>query len=359
MKITNPDPQADEKKEPRVFWKRVDFWVILILLAAASVFYRDSWYDIWEGIQQITGREMTYSILLSAVAYLLEGMTIACMMSTVLHSFPVRRGTVIAYLCEFYRLITLGNGSGLAEIYYLRKSGIETGTATVLTMIQYICKRTTIMILGGVGFAVLLGGRDTRMLCGEYAGFMAVGCVVSLAVITVILCIAVSSKIAGLLNKCADWMAGKFPSWAERLHVWKEQVTLLNQSGKMILAQKRKMTCAILLQTGKLLLFYGIPVYLLQNGLSLYGELPGWKECFSLMAVVYMLSGVIPAPSGVGSLEFVFLLFFSRFAGAQTVVPAILVFRFVTWVLPFVAGGVMRIFTERKTSTYVSDSGGS
>lgn len=356
MKTINPDPRADVRKEPRAFWKRADFWVILILLAAASVFYRDSWHDIREGIQHITGKEMTYSILLSVAAYLVEGMTIACMMSTVMHSFPVKRGTVIAYLCEFYRLITLGNGSGLAEIYYLCKSGIETGAATVLTMIQYICKRIAIIILGGMGFAVLIGGCDTRMLCKEYAGFMAVGCAVSLAVIAGFLCIAVSPKIAGVINKCADRMAEKLPSWAERLHVWKEQTALLNQSGKMILEQKRKIICAILFQIGKLLLLYGIPVYLLQNGLSLYAELPGWRECFSLMAVVYMLSGVIPAPSGAGSLEFVFLLFFSRFAGAQTVVPAILVFRFVTWVLPSVAGGVMRIFAKRQFGAGSADS---
>ena len=97
------------------------------------------------------------------------------------------------------------------------------------------------------------------------------------------------------------------------------------------------------MQTGKLVLFYAIPVFLFQKNLPLCNVLPRWEECIFLMAVVYMLSGVIPAPSGVGSLEFVFLLFFSRFAGTQIAVPAILVFRFVTWIFPFAVGGLLKV----------------
>lgn len=344
MRTINPDPQADEGKKSGFFWKRMDFWVVLLLLAAASFFYKDSWHDIRKGIRQITQKELLYSIILSFAAYLLEGMTIACMMSTVMHAFPIKRGIAIAYLCEFYRLITLGNGSGFAEIHYLHKSGIETGTATVLTMLQYICKRTGVMVLGGAGFAVLSCKEGTQMLCKDYIGFMAVGCMVSLIVIAAFLCIALSAKVTGVVCKAADWLSVRKPSWKKRMQGWKEQAVLLNRSGRVILGQKRKMAGVILLQIGKLLLFYAIPVCLLQNDAPLYDTLPGRAACIFLMAVVYMLSGVIPAPSGAASLEFVFLLFFSRFAGTQAVVPAILVFRFVTWIIPFMVGGVLKFF---------------
>ena len=82
MKTIRQDPQDDERKKG-VFWKRAGFWVILLLLAAASVFYRDSWQDIREGIRQITRRELLCCIGISVSAYFLEGMTIACMMCAV------------------------------------------------------------------------------------------------------------------------------------------------------------------------------------------------------------------------------------------------------------------------------------
>ena len=70
------------------------------------------------------------------------------------------------------------------------------------------------------------------------------------------------------------------------------------------------------------------------------GSLPAVADIL-LMAVVYMLAGVIPAPSGIGSLEFVFWLFFSPSVGGQAAISAILVFRFATWFMPFVMGAVL------------------
>lgn len=349
MKTISPDPRPDERKPGKVFWKSSGFWVILLLLAGASVFYKDSWQDIWVGIRQITRRELICCILLSVAAYFLEGMTIACMMSTVMSSLPVKKGTGIAYLCEFYRLITLGNGSGFAEIYYLHRYKIETGTATALTMLQYICKRTAVMMLGGVGFTVLLFRYDTQMLCKEYAGFMAAGCVISLTVIALFLCIALSNKIVGVIIRFMEWTAVRKPGWQKRLNAWKEQIALLNQSGRIVLRQRNKITYAILLQTGKLVLFYTVPAYFLRGSVRVQSALPEFLVCMLLMSVAYMLSGVIPAPSGVGSLEFVFLLFFSGVAGPQTAVPAILVFRFVTWIVPFMIGGVINLLYKSVT----------
>lgn len=359
MRTTNVNPQTDKNGSGRVFWKRVDFWVILLLLAVAAAFYRDSWQEIREGIRQITWRELLHCILLSLAAYVLEGMTIACMMSAVRSgsdcTFPVKRGTAIAYLCEFYRLITLGSGSGFAEIYYLHKSGIETGTATVLTMLQYVCKRIAILTLGCLGGLTLCCGHRTslayRELFREYAVFIAAGCMISIGVIAAFLSVAVSAKITNVITGLLDWAGVRFPSFEKKGCEWKRQVTLLNRFGGIVLGKKREITCVILLQGGKLFLFYSIPAYLLHEKaartMGWYDDgadaAMGWIVCVLLMAVVYMLAGIIPAPSGAGSLEFVFLLFFSGMIRAQVALPAILVFRFATWIVPFLIGGAVKI----------------
>lgn len=365
MKIINTDPPGNEEHSVQVFWKRKNFWVILLLLAAAAAFYQDSLHEILAGIRQITWRELLHSILFSLAAYFLEGMTIACMMSAnrpgsgIRVGFPIKRGTAIAYLCEFYRLLTLGSGSGFAEIYYLHKSGIAAGTATVLTMFQYVCKRIAILFWGCLGFVTLFFGHGTMASCREvfreYALFMGAGCGISVGVIAAFLCVALSDKIAHVIIDLLDWLSRKAPSLEKKACEWKKQVVLLNHSGSSIWAQKNKIIYVILLQAGKLLLFYSIPAYLLRHQAVLSteeyaGRMPvivtGWLVCVLLMAVAYMLSGIIPTPSGAGSLEFVFLLFFSRFVKAQTALPAILVFRFATWIVPFLIGGVVKIIAR-------------
>lgn len=252
----------------------------------------------------------------------------------VIPRLPVKKGIAIVLLCEFYRMITLGNGSGIAEIHYLHKNGMETGSATVMTMIQYMVKRMAVMLLGTLGFFVLCRTGRGRAICHKYAAFMGTGCVITIGVIVFFMGLTLSSKIAAWTGKLLDWLCRRFPSWEKHFLEWKTQAVLLNHSGKNIVEQKYRLLGAILLQTGKMLLFYAIPVCLLYGKSSL-----AFAENIFLMAVVYMLAGVIPAPSGVGALEFVFLLFFSGFTESGAALPAILLFRFVTWILPFGVGG--------------------
>ncbi len=341
-------------------WHRVSKLLILLLLLAAAVFYRDSLYEIFQGIRQTKPTGIWISILLSMAAYCMEGMTIACMAGAVIPvlrsirqnapvtrfaGFSVKKGITIAFLCEFYRMITLGSGSGFAEIYYLHKGGMETGSATGLTMIQYMLKRIAVMLLGVGGFAVLYGSGRGRDICRKYAGFMGAGCVVAIGVIVVFMGLALSERISGWTGRLLDWLSQKLHSQAERFEKWKEQATLLNHAGKLFLRKKRKTLCALGLQCGKMLIFYSIPAILLYGNVDL-----NIGESILLMAVAYMLSGIIPAPSGVGALEFVFLLFFTGFVEEGTAMPAILLFRFATWVLPFAVGGVALLFCRKKES---------
>lgn len=349
-------------------WQQASRILLLCLVLAAAVFYRDSLTEIFREIRQAEPAAVFISILLSIAAYLVEGLTISCMAGAMIPSsfilppseklpaadpagrpdaeaprqqncgrLPVGQGIRITFLCEFYRMVTLGNGSGVAEIHYLHKSGIEAGSAAVLTMIQYMLKRTAVMVLGIFGFAVLYGNGDAGEICREYALFMTAGCLGTAGVIAVFTALSLSSRIASWTVRLLDLLSRKLPSWEKRFAKWKEQIRLLNRSGKAVLRQKRRILCALFLQSVKMLLFYSIPASLLFGNIRL-----PFAESILLMAMAYLLSGIIPAPSGAGALEFVFLLFFSRFTDSAGALSAVLLFRFATWVVPFgIGAGIM------------------
>ncbi len=100
---------------------------LLILLVLSLLFYRDSLLDILKGIRLVTWKELGAAILLALSGYLLEGITIFRMTETVASHVRRTDCVFIAFVCEFYRLTTLGNGSGIAEIHYLTKEKIEPG----------------------------------------------------------------------------------------------------------------------------------------------------------------------------------------------------------------------------------------
>lgn len=347
MKIINRKRDSNNRKFD---FKRLVRIGIFLLLIFSLFFYRDSWREIFTGLRQADWKDTLAGTALAAGGYLLEGTTIFLMMEAVAPGSSALEGIRIAFLCEFYRLATLGNGSGIAEIHYLHRNGIEPGSGTVLTMIQYMWKKVAIMALGALGFVVLCRGGGTRALLGEYGLFIGYGCAGTLAVIGIFLCLIFSEKVADLASAGLRTLAGKLPSGRERILEWERQVRLLNQSGKSVLEQKRRMGCILLCQMGKLLLFYCIPACMLRGG-----DGAGVPEHVSLMAVAYLLSGVVPTPSGAGSLEFIFLLFFSGFVEFDKALVAILVFRFATWIMPFAVGAVLAA-AERARERRTGDS---
>lgn len=225
--------------------QRIWRWIICIMLGGSLFCYRESLGNILQEIRKSAGPALGVGIVLALTAYTLEGVTVGIMMGMIRHrEYPShsrrRNGVRIAFLCEFYRMATLGSGAGIAEIHYMRENGIEPGNATALTMIQYMCKRTAVLLLGGMGFILLSRSENTSSLCGEYAVLMGIGCLLSVAVIAVFLCLALSSRIAaGVL-----WLLGKlsqrFPSWERRIDGWREQILLLGSCGKDILRQKKR-----------------------------------------------------------------------------------------------------------------------
>lgn len=327
-----------ESKEKFYSGKILVRGLLLLLLILSFICYRNSLWNIWEGIRQVTKKELGMSVFLAVAGYLLEGMTIACMMGIAIPHAAARNGIWIAFVCEFYRLTTLGSGSGFAEIHYLTQKKIEPGKAATLTMIQYVIKRIAIMLFGIAGFICLFCKEKTQSLCAEYKVFMGIGCLITIVVIALFLCLALSAKLTKAALKLLDWLCLKIPSKEEVFCNWKRQIILLNHSGKIILGQKKKMLCLLALQTGKLLLFYCIPAYFFHGKTNLLVN-----ECICLMAVSFMLAGVIPAPSGAVSLEFVFFLFFTGFVSYAKAVPAILLFRFATWICPALIGGGLLI----------------
>lgn len=346
MKITSQKKKDDKQLSSTGRRQRIWGLAVCIMLGISLFCRRESLGDIYREIRKNAGPTLCVSAMLALTAYALEGATID-IMSRMVHRetcsscIKRRNGIKIAFLCEFYRMVTLGSGSGIAEIHYMHENGIEPGDATALTMIQYMCKRIAVLLLGSMGFILLYGGDNTGSLCGEYAVFMGIGCLLSVAVIAVFLCVVLSARIASGVSWLLERLAIKLPSRKQTVDGWKEQVLLLNSCGKDILRRKKQIVWVLLSQLGKLLLFYSIPMCFLcgYTGLRV-------TEGICLMAVVYMLSGIIPTPSGAGSLEVVFVLFSAPITGSDLALSAILLFRFVTWILPFAVGGLL-LLAER------------
>ena len=64
---------------------------------------------------------------MAAVYQIIEGIITTVLAKQYRSSFAYKNGITNAFLCSFYRVATLGSGSGVAAIIYLGEQGIEYG----------------------------------------------------------------------------------------------------------------------------------------------------------------------------------------------------------------------------------------
>lgn len=96
---------------------------------------------------------------------------------------------------------------------------------------------------------------------------------------------------------------------------------------------------------------YGQTYFLVYHALSLLVEnhpTIDFLLTFSFISFAVVLSGVIPTPAGIGSFEFVYLLLFRPLVGTVDAFSSLLLYRFSSFILPFIYGLFYVIADRRK-----------
>ncbi|MSC86317.1 TIGR00374 family protein [Eubacterium sp. am_0171] len=125
--------------------------------------------------------------------------------------------------------------------------------------------------------------------------------------------------------------------------VSQKKAIIVRTEARSLLKNKKLLLDLFILNFLKLSAWYLIPVtifHLLNSSeLSLY---------MATAAMMTALSGVIPAPGGVGAAEFLFVLLFTPLIGKTQSASAMLIYRFATYILPFILGAIVAATTHSK-----------
>ena len=264
--------------------------------------------------------------------------------------------------CAFFKFATLGSLSGIAEVYYISKHDIDVGRASGITLIQYVCQKLGITILGVTGFISLyLVGVDT---VEKYAKWGVLGTVIALLICTVLLITAVSKRMANFLaflvrktlgaGGLVEKITRHKKSTVKQSEELTEKLYTFNDAGLFFWNHKPVCFRVILMKILKMSLWYSIAGIVVFAGHRLTGSEPLGAAMIHyfliptlLMAVANMIGTVMIAPAGAGTLEFVVSLLFAPLYGVTSATVVIL-YRFYSMVVPFLIGAVVFAMDKKK-----------
>lgn len=94
----------------------------------------------------------------------------------------------------------------------------------------------------------------------------------------------------------------------------------------------------------KLAAWYFLPYFILVQD---YPNIDIWLTV-ALISFTVILGGILPAPGGIGGIEFVYVLLFRNVVGRVDAVSSLLLYRYATYLLPFLIGMVYVLFNKQK-----------
>ena len=312
-------------------WKIIGkflFLAAVILIAVLAL--KDSWGSIWSELKRTSWTVIAGVFSLSILYNCCDGCALTKLLRTCDKKFPWHEGILCSFYYSFFRVITFGSGTAPAGMYYVSRKSIPVSRSLGIFTISYTIQRIAVCLYFPLSFVSNYGSMDHYF--GEYRRYMAAGVAIAVlaaaALITACICAPLHRWLFTLAEKVIHKEKTK-----EKLAGWKEKAAIVRKEAKALLKNKKLLLELLILNFFKLSAWYLIPA-------AVFHMLNSPELSFYMAATAMMtaLSGVIPAPGGVGAVEFIFVLLFTPLTGKAAAASGMLIYRFATYILPFLLG---------------------
>ena len=304
--------------------------MLLMIIVLGVIFYvmDNSLSDIFAQLMETSWLVLIAVIFFGVVYQFAEGRSIKEIARYFNKDFTTVDGFFTSCYVAFYRIISFGTGTLLSEIYFYKKKGIPVSKSVGITALHMIMYKAAVIFLAIIGLIIQFS------LFYENAP----------KIIAALLILSSSLKLQVLLVKFANrWFKRpKLRDWVDNCNL---QIYSLRAAVQTITQDRSALLRIFSWNVFKLLFWYIIPyIVLVENHPNIDLLL---VMSFTSFAVI--LSGVIPTPAGIGPFEFVYLLLFKPLVGNVDAVASVLLYRFGSFVLPFLIGLVYVAIEKRKS----------
>lgn len=305
---------------------------ILAILAVASYLVSHSLKKVISELFK-TSPILLFMLLLLGVGYqLIEGLLLKKMIQPQHPTFRLIDGFFASCYAAFYRVVTFGAGTILSEISFYHQKGVPYTESVGFTSLRLTIYKLSVALMAFIALFMqipyFLAHQQIRVLI-----YILIGCFVTFGIAALLLALALSIHLQSWLMTLANRFIQK-PIRRARIDQFNLNIYALRIVIKNVLFDYQ--TCGRLFAISllKFSCWFSIPVlyfWWTATPISLVLVLT-----FIIFATV--LAGILPAPAGIGSFEFVYLLLFQPLVGTTSAVSSMLLYRFATYVLPFLLG---------------------
>ena len=322
--------------------KTVISLLVLLALTCVIIFmFKDHWAEITAALAQLSLWQVLVVLAVGLTYPLLEGCVAWVIIRSRLPEFKLQQGLDVGWCGTFGNVVTLGAGAVPLQLFYLHKAGLPLGPGAGLMTLEYVFHKSTVLL-----YATVMLLFQHKWLAANTSGVMTylpAAYFVVAAVIVVLVLVCVSPLVQNL----ARWLMSFLPKtekWQQRRADWQQQLDILGEESRRLLADKPRCLKIFALQALKLFGLFCLPYLCIRfMGLSPLGF---WQVQL-LTSLMLFVSNALPNVAGMGSIETAFLLVFGSFLSSGEVMSVLMLYRIASYYFVFAASAVGFFIAQR------------
>ena len=319
----------------------ISLLVLLVLTGIIVLMFKDHWGEITAALAQLSAWQVLAVLAIGLSYPLLEGCVAWVIIRSRLPQFKLWQGLDVGWCGTFGNVVTLGAGAVPLQLYYLHKAGLPLGPGAGLMTLEYVFHKSTVLLYATV--MLLLQHNWLAANTSGVMGYLPLAYAVVAAIIVVLVLVCVSPLVQNL----ARWLMGFLPKtekWQQRRAGWQQQLDILGEESRRLLADKPRCLKIFVLQAVKLFGLFCLPYLCIRfMGLSTLGF---WQVQL-LTSLMLFLSNALPNVAGMGSIETAFLLVFGSFLERGEVMSVLMLYRIASYYFVFAASAVGFFIAQR------------
>lgn len=234
--------------------------ISLLVLAALTgiivLLFKDNWAEITAALSQLSAWQVLVVLAIGLSYPLLEGCVAWGIVRSRIPGFRLWQGIDTAWCGTFGNVVTLGAGAVPVQTWYLHRCGLPVGPGVGLMTLQYVFHKTTVLL-----YATVMLLFQHRWLAANTTGVMnylpmAYAVVAAIIVVLVLVC------VSPLVQNLARWLMRLLPKtekWQQRRADWQQQLDVLGEESRRLLADKPRCAEILALQAVKLFGLFCLP----------------------------------------------------------------------------------------------------
>ncbi|MGX7124389.1 lysylphosphatidylglycerol synthase transmembrane domain-containing protein [Enterococcus viikkiensis] len=316
--------------------------LLFVVMIGIIVFViRDSLGEIFTELGKTSLPVLLGVTAFGLISQIIEGYTIKTIAGEFQPKFTILDGFFASAYSTFYRVVTFGTGSIFSEVIYYHKKGLKYSEGTGTSALRMITYKIALMVWALVFLMVKSDAIQAHISNGIFLVFAGIGVTLLIISTLLILSLNINAQVFFVIICNRFLKRQKLRDGVDRLNA---QIYSLRGAIKTFIRDRRAVLRVICSNMGKLVVWYLLPYFILVQD---YPEIDFFLTV-ALISFTVILGGVLPAPGGIGGFEFVYVLLFRNVVGRVDAVSSLLLYRYATYLLPFLIGMIYVLFNKQK-----------